>query len=71
MIYILRDSLRGAYFIKRSRVPFHQYQILLFWCIQQGGIFDQNITSGAKKFCKLRDIGLSELIVFSKILTYS
>ena len=30
MIYILRDSLRGAYFIKRSRVPFHQYQILLF-----------------------------------------
>ena len=24
-------------------------------------IFDQNITSGAKKFCKLRDIGLSEL----------
>ena len=34
-------------------------------------IFDQNITSGAKKFCKLRDIGLSELNVFSKILTYS
>ena len=30
MIYILRDSLRGAYFIKISRVPFHQYQILLF-----------------------------------------
>ena len=34
-------------------------------------IFNQNITSGAKKFCKLRDIGLSELNVFSKILTYS
>ena len=67
VISIFRNRLRGAYVIEISRVPFYQYRIFFLDVANRQNIFDQNIASSVKTFCKLRDRGFSELNICSKI----
>ena len=54
-------ALEGPTLSRDQEFLFINIKFCYFDVANREDIFDQNITSGAKKFCKLRDIGLSEL----------
>ena len=67
VISILRNRVRGAYSRDQEFPFFTSIEFCYFDATNREDIF----ASTQKKFCKLRDIGLFQLNVCSKILRYS